>query len=62
MIKNSWSIEAKILDEKLEIQAHFKVRFLRRNDKLTRIKNFKALKNQPKNGILPQCADLGGLY
>ena len=41
-MKNTSSIEAKILVEKLEIQAHFKVRFLRRNDKLPRIKNFKA--------------------
>ena len=29
-----------ILEENLKIQANFKVRFLRRNDKLTRIKNF----------------------
>ena len=50
-MKNIWSIEAKILFEKLEIPAHFKVRFLRLNDKMPRIKNFKAL----KNGILPQC-------
>ena len=39
LIKNTWSIEAKILVEKLEIQGHFKVRFLRRNDRMTRIKN-----------------------
>ena len=35
MIKNTWTIEAKILVEKLEIPADFKVRFIRRNDKLT---------------------------
>ena len=34
---------AKILDEKLEIQAYFKLRLLRRNDKLTQIDNFRAL-------------------
>ena len=32
LIQNSWSIEAKILQENLEIQASFKVRFLRWND------------------------------
>ena len=40
LIKNTWFIEAKILDQKLEIQAHFKVRFIRRNDKMPWIKNF----------------------
>ena len=42
LMKNTWSIEAKMLDENLEIQAHFKVRFLRRNDKLNWIKYFQA--------------------
>ena len=41
-IKNTWSIEAKILEERLEIQAHFKVSFLRRNAETSRRKNFKA--------------------
>ena len=40
LIQNTWSIEAKIFQENLEIQASFKVRFLRRNDKMTRMKNF----------------------
>ena len=40
MIKNTWSIEAKILDKKFKIQAGFKVSFLRRNDKMAQIKNF----------------------
>ena len=40
LIKNTWYIEAKILAEKLEIQAGFKVSFLRRNDEMPRIKNF----------------------
>ena len=44
MIKNTWSIEAKILYENLEIQAGFKVRFLRRNDRMARIENFEAYK------------------
>ena len=44
MIKNTWSIEAKILLKNLEIQANFKVRFLRRNDRLARIENFEAFK------------------
>ena len=35
-------MKAKILDENLEIeiQANFKVRFLRRNDEMSRINNF----------------------
>ena len=41
-IKNTWSIEAKILIKKFEIEASFKVRFLPRNDEMTRIGNFKA--------------------
>jgi len=40
LMKNTWSIEAKILEEKLEIQANDKVRFLRRNAEMTWIKNF----------------------
>ena len=47
-IKNTWSIEAKILVEKLEIQAHFKVSFLRRNAEMPRIKNFRAFKSSTK--------------
>ena len=58
LMKNTWSIEHKILVEKLEIQARKKVRFLRRNDKLAQIENFKALKVNfwTKIGIIPQCA------
>ena len=41
-IKNTWSIEAKILEKNLNFKANFKIRFLRRNDTSTRIKNFKA--------------------
>ena len=44
MIKNTWSIEAKILVKMLEIQAGFKVSFLRRNDEMNQIENFKAFK------------------
>ena len=40
LIQNTWSIEAKIFQEILEIQASFKVRFLRRNDEMTRLKIF----------------------
>ena len=40
LMKNTWSIEAKILQKNLEIQANFKVRFLRRNAEMSRIKNF----------------------
>ena len=43
-----------MLIEKLEIQAHFKVRFLRRNDEMTQIKNFQALKKLNQNDILPK--------
>ena len=39
-MKNTWSIEAKIFQENDEIQAGFKVRFLRRNDEMAGIKNF----------------------
>ena len=42
LIENIWSTKAKILQEKLKIQASFKVRFLRRNDEMLWIKNFKA--------------------
>ena len=48
LMKNTWSIEAKILVEKLEIQAHFKVNFLRRNAEMPRIKNFRAFKSSTK--------------
>ena len=41
-LKNTWPIEAKICNKVLEIQANKKVEILRRNDKLTRIKNSKA--------------------
>ena len=41
-MQNTWSIEAKIKGEDLEIQANFKVRFLRRNDRMARIENFEA--------------------
>ena len=40
LIKNTWSIEVKILVEKLEIQANFKVRFVRRNAEMSQIDNF----------------------
>ena len=40
MFKNTWSIEAKMLGKKLEIQAGLKVNFLQRNDKMARIKIF----------------------
>ena len=53
-MKNTWFIEAKILVEKLEIQAGFKVSFLRRNDEMARIKNFKALKVELVFGISEQ--------
>ena len=42
MIKNTGSIEAKILIENPKIEPNSKVRFLRRNDEMTRIMNFKA--------------------
>ena len=42
MIKNTGSIEAKILVENPKIEASLKVRFLRRNDEMTQIMNFKA--------------------
>ena len=40
LIFNTWSIEAKMLRKEHEIQINKKVRFLRRNDEMTRIKNF----------------------
>ena len=42
MIKNTGSIETKILIENPKIEASLKVRFLRRNDEMTQIMNFKA--------------------
>ena len=42
MIKNTWSIEAKILIKNLEIQAGLKVSFLRRNDEMAWMYDFKA--------------------
>ena len=43
LIQNTWSVESKIFQKNLEIQAIFKVRFLRRKAEMTWIKNFKAL-------------------
>ena len=40
LVKNTWSIEAKILPKNLEIQAEFKVGLLQRNDEMPRTKNF----------------------
>ena len=62
-IKNTWSIEAKILHERLEIQANFKVRFLRQNDKMTWIDNFRAFGNLSfwtKNVLWTQCGPFKG--
>ena len=38
LIKNTWSIDAKILVKNFKIQANFKVSFLRRNAEMSRIK------------------------
>ena len=44
LIQNTWFIEAKTVYKSLKIQANFKVRFLRRNDRMARIENFEAYK------------------
>ena len=52
-MKNTWSIEVKILSKVLEIQANKKVSFLRRNDKMTQIENFKACFPTKINELVP---------
>ena len=52
-MKNTWSIEATILNEKLQIEANCKVSFLRRNDKMTQIENFKACFPTEINELVP---------
>ena len=57
MIQNTWSTEAKILQIFFEVQASIKVRFLQRNDKMPRIKNFYALKMKIKVRMLTNFHD-----
>ena len=52
-MQNTWSIEDEILSKVLEIQANKKVSFLRRNDKMTRIENFKACFPTEINELVP---------
>ena len=42
LIKNTWSIETKIFHKILKIQAKLKVSFLRRNDEMAWMYDFKA--------------------
>ena len=52
-MKNTWSIEIKILSKVPEIQANKKVSFLRRNDEMARIVNFKACFQKEINELVP---------
>ena len=40
LMKNTWFVEAKILDKKFEIQPNSKVNFLQRNAEMTPVEDF----------------------